>query len=121
MHYHRIYPDGVAQPQQIERRQWHASTQAHTYDALQAIYDEDDSLTLYYNHQEFSELEYGASLYQQVARCVLSMRRSAERYPCYITDIDLSQRVSHDRVQTLHFLQRKTALEQRLNQALLAL
>lgn len=121
VHYHRIYPDGVAQPQQIERRQWHASTQAHTYDALQAIYDEDDSLTLYYNHQEFSELEYGASLYQQVARCVLSMRRSAERYPCYITDIDLSQRVSHDRVQTLHFLQRKTALEQRLNQALLAL
>lgn len=82
------------------------------------IYETDASLTLYCNHQEFSELEYGARLYHYVARYILSMRRTAQRYPCYITDIDLSKVQASNSVQTMHFLQRKTILEKRLNEAL---
>ena len=118
VNYHRIYPDGTGTPQLIERRQWRDSTLEHTFYAVQVIYEEDGTHTLYCNHQEFSELEYGAKLYYYVARYILGMRRTAERYPCYITDIDLSKVLPHDSVQTMHFLQRKTILEKRLNDAL---
>lgn len=118
INYHRIYPDGTGNPQLIERRQWRDSALEHTFYAVQVIYEQDGTHTLYCNHQEFSELEYGTKLYHYVARYILSMRRTAERYPCYITDIDLSKVLPHDSVQTVHFLQRKTVLERRLNEAL---
>ncbi|MDY0251072.1 MAG: class I adenylate cyclase [Pseudomonas sp.] len=118
INYHRIYPDGTGSPQLLERRQWRDNTLEHTFYAVQVIYEEDGTQTLYCNHQEFSELEYGAKLYHYVARYILGMRRTAERYPCYITDIDLSKVLPHDSVQTMHFLQRKTILEKRLNEAL---
>lgn len=121
VNYHRIYPDGTGNPQLIERRQWRDSALEHTFYAVQVIYEEDGRHTLYCNHQEFSELEYGAKLYHYVARYILGMRRTAERYPCYITDIDLSKVLPHDSVQTMHFLQRKTVLEKRLNDALQSL
>ncbi len=118
INYHRIYPDGTGSPQLIERRQWRESALEHAFYAVQVIYEEDGMHTLYCNHQEFSELEYGAKLYHYVARYILGMRRTAERYPCYITDIDVSKVLPHDSVQTMHFLQRKTVLEKRLNEAL---
>ena len=121
VNYHRILPDGTGQPQIIERRQWRDNAIEHAFYAVQAIYEDDGTLTLYCNHQEFSELEYGAKLYQYVARYILGMRHSAERYPCYITDLDLSKVLQHDSVQTMHYLQRKTVLEKRLNEALLNL
>ncbi len=121
VNYHRILPDGTGQPQLIERRQWRDNAIEHAFYAVQAIYEDDGTHTLYCNHQEFSELEYGAKLYQYVARYILGMRHSAERYPCYITDLDLSKVLQHDNVQTMHYLQRKTVLEKRLNEALLNL
>ncbi len=121
VNYHRILPDGTGQPQLIERRQWRDNAIEHAFYAVQVIYEDDGTHTLYCNHQEFSELEYGAKLYQYVARYILGMRHSAERYPCYITDLDLSKVLQHDNVQTMHYLQRKTVLEKRLNEALLNL
>lgn len=121
INYHRIYPDGQDSPQRIERCRLASGERELGFYAVQVIYEEDGTLTLYCNHQEFSELQYGAQLYQQVARYILSMRQTAERYPCYITDMDLSKVLPHSSVQTMHFLQRKTVLEKRLNAALYSL
>lgn len=121
VNYHRIYPDGQDSPQRIERCRLVDNEREHTFHAVQAIYEEEGHLSLFCNHQEFSELEYGARLYQYVARYILGMRRTTERYPCYITDIDLSKVQASNSVQSMHFLQRKTVLEKRLNEALQAL
>lgn len=81
--------------------------------------------TIYCDQQEFSVLEYGAELYQAVARYILQHRRKGERYPCYITDLDLS--LCRDLIapqtglQLSHYFQVKARIEQRLNLALHAL
>jgi len=77
------------------------------------------SFTIYCDQQEFSELEYGAQLFDTVARHILSRRSSHERYPCYLTDIDLSRSVSESGgIQTIHYLRYKQRLEKSLNEAL---
>lgn len=76
----------------------------------QRVYD------IYCGGTAFTELEWGADLYRAVARHILQQRRSADRYPCYITDLDLSRdRGSH---QTLLYLRCKQQLEGELNRAL---
>jgi len=90
---------------------------------VQAIgdYDFDGNLifNIYCDQQEFTELELGANLYDTVARYILSRRRERERYPCYITDIDLSRCVNEaGGVQTVHYLRYKQRLERALNEAL---
>ena len=81
--------------------------------------------TLYCNQQEFSTLEYGAGLFQAVARYIFQQRQGGEMYPCYITDMDLS--LCRDLIapqtglQLSHYLQVKADLENRLTQALQAL
>lgn len=75
-------------------------------------------VTLYCNHQEFSSLEYGAELFAAVAHYILTQRRDAERYPCYITDVDLSGLHSTGRAQTVQHLRYKAHLEEALNKAL---
>jgi adenylate cyclase, class 1 len=77
--------------------------------------------TIYCDQQEFSELEHGKTLYDIVAQFILNRRISKERYPCYITDLDLSRCIDESAstpVQTIHYLQYKHSLEQRLNKAL---
>jgi len=76
--------------------------------------------TIYCNDREFSELDYEEALYRVVARYILSRRRGNERYPCYITDLDLSRCIPEQRgpLQTNHYLEQKKALEALLNQAL---
>ncbi len=79
------------------------------------------SYSVFCNHQEFSSLEYGDQLFQIVASHILSQRSSGERYPCYITDLDLGnlpvndQQASH---QTIHYLRYKHHLERLLQEAL---
>lgn len=85
---------------------------------VQAIFGSSGQVTLYCNQQEFSELEYGEQLYEQVAAAILSVRHAGERYPCYITDLDLSQRVPEPELQTTRFLRKKAELELRINQAM---
>jgi len=80
---------------------------------------------IYCDQQEFLAFRYGKELYNTVARFILSRRKSRERYPCFITDLDLSQCLEPGAMtnpgqatQTIHYLQHKLKLEQALNQAL---
>ena len=66
-------------------------------------------------------LEYGSNLYREVARYIVSLRGSGERYPIYITDIDLAPNLlseGMDQLQTAHFLKYKKMIEERLVQEL---
>ncbi|MDN3638128.1 class I adenylate cyclase [Simiduia curdlanivorans] len=67
----------------------------------------------------------GAGLFHTVARTILSHRQSGQRYPCYITDLDLSlcehQLPHFDQLQTSHYLKLKFQLERALNHALKSL
>lgn len=78
--------------------------------------------TLYCNQQEFSSLQYGEQIYQAVAAYILQQRVNQEPYPCYITDLDLSQCEAliapRHGLQSSHYLQYKIAIEQKLNEAL---
>ncbi len=80
------------------------------------------SYTIYCDQREFSELEWGPELFREVAACILSQRRGGERYPCYITDLDLAQCrdliAPQGGLQLSHYLRIKAELEQRLNRAL---
>lgn len=75
--------------------------------------------TVYCDNQEFSQLEYGDALFAAVAAYIASLRRNREQYPCYITDLDLSQLdLQGEQLQTVQFLQHKEKLESAINQAL---
>ncbi|VAX08410.1 Adenylate cyclase [hydrothermal vent metagenome] len=73
--------------------------------------------TLYCEDREFSNLEYGDRIYQEVANHVISLRKSGDTYPIYITDLDLSSTlldVSAESIQTVHYLHYKKIIEERL-------
>lgn len=74
--------------------------------------------TVFCNDREYSGLEYGADLFRAVAADIQAMRRSGLRYPVYITDLDLSGTLAGSRqggrLQTVHFLQYKKTIEDRL-------
>ncbi|MET0379565.1 MAG: class I adenylate cyclase, partial [Spongiibacteraceae bacterium] len=89
---------------------------------VQAIADYDQSgnpsFTIYCDQQEFSELEYGDTLFDTVARHILQHRHTQQRYPCYFTDIDLSRSINDGgSIQTIHYLRYKQRLEKSLNDA----
>ncbi|ARN74148.1 class I adenylate cyclase [Oceanicoccus sagamiensis] len=92
---------------------------------VQAIGDKDFNgrllFNIYCDQQEFTELELGKDLFNTAARFILGRRNSHERYPCYITDLDLSRcgdEASGKNHQTVYFLQHKRRLERELNSAL---
>ncbi|PIE40768.1 MAG: adenylate cyclase [Gammaproteobacteria bacterium] len=97
------------------------------YFQIQAIgeYTENNDIfyTIYCADQQFSQFEYGNNLFQAVAGYITAMRSGPEKYPCYITDLDLSQLNSENNgpVQTVEYLLRKGELEHSLNRALAAL
>ncbi len=76
---------------------------------------------IFCDHQEFSALEYGEQLIPAVAHYIVSRRVGRELYPCYITDLGLPQDLEHQPYrahrQTMHYLQYKWELEDRLNAA----
>ncbi len=76
--------------------------------------------TIYCDNKEFSQLEYGDALFAAVAAHIASLRRNNEHYPCYITDLDLSQLTlaENEALQTIQYLQHKEKLEIAINQAL---
>jgi adenylate cyclase class 1 len=119
-----FYYEVVHQGRQLERRIAPTAAVSHPFYDVQAIVEPAEQgmvhVTLYCNHREFSELEYGAGVYTAVARHILAQRREAERYPCYITDLDLSRVPGKGQAQTVHYLRYKVELEERLNQALQA-
>ena len=78
--------------------------------------------SIYCGQQEFDAEELGDDLCAAVAHSILSRRQSDERYPCYITDLDLSRCVTASgAIQTITYLRHKYRLEQQLNSALQAL
>ncbi len=109
-------------PTHIERRTLapHSNTQSFHVQAI-ADYDFNSNLifNIYCDQQEFTELELGDALYDTVARYILAQRSDQERYPCYITDLDLSRCiVDNGGPQTVHYLRYKQRLERALNEAL---
>ncbi|WP_343578100.1 class I adenylate cyclase [Pseudomonas sp.] len=120
--FYEVLPNGHQRAQRIERRTAPQALEAMPYYNVQAIIEPGDGqrarTTLYCNHREFSELEYGDGLFQAVARHILSQRSGQERYPCYITDLDLTAMQEGGELQTVHFLRYKQSLELALNRAL---
>ncbi len=120
--YYHIQPDAPARAQRLERRAPPSTAVSHPFYDVQAIVEPADGkrvhVTLYCNHREFSELEYAGDLYAAVAQHILAQRAGGERYPCYITDLDLSALLDGGPEQTLVSLRYKARLEEALNQAL---
>ena len=78
---------------------------------------------IYCDQQEFTELELGPELYDAVARFILDRRQSKQRYPCHITDLDLSRCIDllqGEMIQTCHYIKHKLKLEKSLNKALMS-
>lgn len=76
----------------------------------------------YCDDQEFSAVSFGEQLELVVAQFILSRRADNNRYPIYITDIDLSLcagKISENgELQINHYLTIKSDLEFKLNQAI---
>lgn len=77
---------------------------------------------IYANEKEFNSFEYGRNIYKKVAEEVIKNRQSRQRYPIYITDIDLSPELkdseSSHGIQATQLLKFKQEIERRLNQAI---
>jgi len=100
----------------------------HQFIAIKAVAewaaDESIHFSIFCEEQEFSALSYGIDIFPAVAQYIYQRRKHGERYPCYITDLDLSQCGDaigqQTGLQLGHYLQIKRELEQKLNQALAA-
>lgn len=110
---------------QLTRRNIIGELRGANFFNVQALGDRDVNgrilFTIYCDQQEFTELELGKELFNTAARFILSRRQSKQRYPCYITDLDLSRCVDEragSSIQTIHYLKYKQKLEQALNDAL---
>ncbi len=119
---YRIQPGQGPQPSTLERRPAPLGEVTDPFYEVQAIVEAGDNgrsqVTLYCNQQEFSGLEYGNDLFAAVTRTIVARRRDGERYPCYITDIDLSGLHGNGRSQTVQYLRYKSRLEAALNAAM---
>lgn len=110
---------------QVSRRAPHDGDK-RSYTSIQVIASrEDDSgsaFTIYCDEKEFSSLEYGSNLFNEIAGYILARRKSRQLYPVYITDIDLTPEMFADypagHVPVVEFLNYKKSIEARLNQAL---
>ncbi len=98
----------------------------HIYTDIKVIGSMDDndnnSVTIFCDDREFSSLVYEKDLFLTVARYILSRRKESKTYPIYITDIDFSRGILNiiapENLQTIHFLNYKKLVEEKLNQAL---
>ena len=86
--------------------------------------DGQTQFTLYCDEREFDTLEHGENVFEALAEHILRRRSTHERYPIFITDIDLSQLEKSSmpgrRLQTIHYLHYKKRIEDRLNEILSA-
>lgn len=75
--------------------------------------------TLYCNELEFSATETGEDVFKLVANYIYDIRQSKEKYPIYITEIDVPIQAlgvdNYEQLQSIHFLCYKQKLESRLN------
>jgi len=125
--FYRIKALSKTQSNPIERQTIRWSYQDQQYYNVQAIADFDGkggiTFTIYCNHKEFSELEHGDHTYEAVAQYILSQRTENSRYPCYLTDLDLS-RIEENQyddtpLQIAQLFRYKQHIEQKINNTLL--
>jgi adenylate cyclase, class 1 len=120
--YYQIQPNAPLRARRLERRPPPLSPTSPPFYDVQVIVEpvtgKRAHITLYCNHREFSELEFSGDLYAAVAEHILAQRHEGNRYPCYITDLDLSAVLGEGQAQTVHYLRYKSRLEEALNQAL---
>lgn len=109
----------------VEARQLNSEISQLHFINIKAIAEMDQQqlrFTIFCDEQEFSTLAYGDDLFKAVASYIVRRRQRNERYPCYITDLDLSlcrdTLAQQTGLQLGHYLQLKAELEQKLNQAL---
>ncbi len=80
--------------------------------------------SMFCNGIEFSSLEYGDNVLREVAKYVLKHRNTREKYPIYITDVEVPRNSSNNSsegcnsLQTINYLDYKKIIEDRLNAAL---
>ena len=124
-HYYEVIQKG--RQFRLEKRKAGELSPSEQYFDVHAMAERDAAGTLRYSifcdEREFTWSEYGESLHAEVAAYLLGLRRQGERYPLYITDIDLSAvtRQGDAGLTTVDYLIHKSRLEDRLNAALLAL
>ena len=101
---------------------------ARTFLPLRLYVDQDERgrtmFNAYLDDAEFSSAEFGAGVFKAVAAAVLAKRASGQRYPVYITDLELSERLLKARVleprHLLELLRQKLRIEKQLSDALAA-
>ncbi|HYE34683.1 class I adenylate cyclase [Methylocaldum sp.] len=75
--------------------------------------------TIFCNDSEFSSMDAGQDVFSMAAAHIMRLRQSGERYPIYITDIDVPLSLlgvdTPEALQTIHFLNFKRKIEERLN------
>lgn len=78
--------------------------------------------TIFCEDEEFSSTEHGGRLFVAIAEYVFARRGRAEKYPIFITDLELSNRFRQhrqiDTLQTIHVLNYKKRIEYELTRAL---
>jgi adenylate cyclase, class 1 len=84
--------------------------------------DEHNSLCVFCEDIEFSYIEHGKELFNVVANHIIKQRANGQKYPIYITDIDISRglmnQLESKNLQTIHYLNYKKRIEDKLNQAI---
>jgi adenylate cyclase class 1 len=122
---YEIVPRGVDKPpalvaREIVRRRRPGEIRLQVIGEMR---NDEQRLTIYCDDREFSTMEFGQELFAHVAKHILSRRRSGERYPIYITDLDLPHSMfevnaGNGQVQTIHYLNFKRRIEKQLNEAM---
>ena len=86
------------------------------------LVDQKPVFSVYCEDREFSSFDYGKSLFHEVAKYVYQRRASGEKYPIYITDLDLAPSLLGERaasnVQVIEYLNYKKRIEEALNREL---
>ena len=104
----------------IETRQLHTQPSPRFYDVkVMAEVNKQVDYTIYCNDQEFSSLDYGEQIFERVAEHILLCRATGERYPIYVTDIDVSPDllgVARQQMHAVNYLKYKKKIERKLNQ-----
>ncbi|WP_084304660.1 class I adenylate cyclase [Phytopseudomonas flavescens] len=120
--YQQLQPAAPLRAQRLEQRPAPLTQVSQPFYDVQAIVEPGSGqrayISLYCNHREFSELEYADNLFSAVAEHIVALRSGAERYPCYITDLDLSALLGDRQPSVVHYLRYKASLEEALNNAL---
>lgn len=83
--------------------------------------DSNHSLSIFCRDVEFSSHKNNKDIFTKAAEYILQQRQQHEKYPIYITDIDILNSLAsdtHEGLQTSHFLRYKKRIENKLNQSL---